>query len=101
MIHCRCPLSAKNGHQEHPLSWDHLLLGKCDPRKWPEEINRQNRDTLPLRPSLWCAAARKYCDLVAHFWASPGLCREDQERAGRIATVWLCWETAANESLQP
>lgn len=41
-----------------------------------------------------------HSQLVARFRASPGLFSDGRERAGNPATGWLCWEAAANVSLQ-
>ena len=49
---------------------DHLHFGKCDPRKCPEEINRQRRGVLPLRRALWRQVREKDCQLMAQFRAS-------------------------------
>ena len=70
-------------------SWDHQLIGKCDPRKWPVEINREKRDVLPLRRPLWSPLRQKNRHLVAHFLGSSGAFGEGRERARKGATRWL------------
>ena len=78
---------------------DHLLPGKCDPRKCPVEINREKRGTPPLKRSLCRHVGEKDRPLVAQFRASSGQFGEGRARAGKPATRWLCWQSEANPSL--
>ena len=77
----------------------HLLIGKCDPRKCPEEINRDRRGVLPPRRALCHQVRGKDRQLVAHFRASSARSGEGRERRGKPATGWLCWQSAAKSSL--
>ena len=94
---CRLMVARWLSHDAERIG-GHRLLGKCDPQKWPEEINRENRDFIPPTLSLSRRIRENDLYLVADFRASPGQSREGQERARNRATGWLCWEAAANAS---
>jgi hypothetical protein len=50
-----CGLSDAKSWGEDKLHGErhHLLVGECDPRKWPVEINGEKRDVPAPRLSLW------------------------------------------------
>ena len=85
----RCATSRGNNDGK-----DHLLPGKCDPRKCPLEINREKRGTPALKRSLCRHVGEKDRPLVTQFRASPRQFGEGRERAQKP-----CWQSEANPSL--
>jgi hypothetical protein len=74
-------------------------IDKCDPQNWPKEIDGEKSPTGRLRPRLSTLFPQEHRHSVAHFRPSSGRSGEGRERARKLATRWLCWQSEANPSL--
>jgi uncharacterized protein YkwD len=77
----RCILHLKSsGHS--------LLPRKCDPRKWPVEINRGRRVVSRHARGLWREVRGNRRRFIAEFRSSFPVCREGRKRLEKPATGW-------------